>query len=673
VPTVVPHGRWPSPLEAAAVAAGRTSRYELLSDGRALYWPESRPTEQGRVVLVRWQAGVLTDHSPPGSNLRSRVHQYGGGAVCLVPGHAPGAFAYVEATDQRVWFCDGPGAPPRALTAAPPAGAAWHHGGLGASADGAWVLAVREAFAGDPHAATADGPPVPVRTVVAFPVVAAEATAGAAEPPPASTLCGGHDFYGTPHLDPDGTRCAVVAWDHPDMPWDAGHLLVVPLTTDGARLVPDGDPFEVAGGPTESVGQPAWRPDGTLRFVSDRAGWWQPYVHAGCPDPAPPVPLTDQPAEFHSADWALSLATMADFPDGRLVAAMTSDGTTQLVTLATDAPAPAPIDQPCVFLPAVVAHGPGVAFLGTAPSEPANVWLIDDLTHAGSPAPLLPTSRTSSTAIRPGDIAATEPIHLTGSSGRAIFGTLYRPALTDTAGPPGQAPPLIVFVHGGPTGSATPGLDLTRHFFTSRGFAVVTVDYAGSDGYGRDFRRSLWGEWGVADAEDCLDMARALAARGDVDPHRLAIRGTSSGGLTALNACRIGAAATAPGFKAVVAWSGVTDLVAQAANTHDFEARYTDRLIGPLPAALTRYQERSPVHHADELAASGAAVLLLQGTEDPIVPAAQASALRDAITAAGGHCELLLFEGEGHGFRQAGSMTMALETELAFYQRILDL
>jgi dipeptidyl aminopeptidase/acylaminoacyl peptidase len=177
----------------------------------------------------------------------------------------------------------------------------------------------------------------------------------------------------------------------------------------------------------------------------------------------------------------------------------------------------------------------------------------------------------------------------------------------------------------------------------------------------------------VADAEDCLDMARSLAAGGDVDPNRLAIRGTSSGGLTALNACRLGAASTTtPGFQAVVAWSGVTDLVALAASTHDFEARYSDRLIGPLPAALTRYQERSPVHHADELAASGAAVLLLQGTEDPIVPAAQAIALRDAITAAGGHCELLLFVGEGHGFRQAASTTRALETELAFYQRILE-
>jgi len=650
--TVAPFGRWPSALGAADVAAGKTSLSELHSDGTALYWLESRPTEGGRVVLVRWHDGVVADHTPAGVSLRSRVHEYGGGAVCLVPGPRPGGFAYVALADQRVWHCEGAGAAPTALTPTPPAGERWHHGGLSTSADGSWVLAVREVHrADDPHG-------VPRRSVVAL------ATRGAE--PAESELASGHDFYGTPRLDAAGHRLVLVAWDHPDMPWDAGRVVVVPLRPHGrhgaAQLVPDGAGVEVAGGPSESVGQPAWRPDGTLRFVSDRAGWWQPYAHPG-ESGGVATALASAEAEFHGPDWVLSLTTMADLVDGTLVARMTSGGLDRLVRLAPDRPdAPDTIEQACVAIDAVCRHAEGVAIIGSSPEAPTAVWLVPLGPEAGEPR-CLSTGRAP--AMAAGAVAAPEPFLVRGRSNREVHGVLYRPTLHEVAGPADRRPPLVVWCHGGPTSSAQAGFDLTRLFFTSRGFAVAGVDYAGSTGYGRVVRCGLWGLWGVADAEDCLDAALALAERGDVDPARLAIRGGSAGGLTALNALGAG-----EGFAACVAWYGVTDLVTLAHTTHDFEARYMDRLVGPLPADRAIYEARSPVHQAAHLHGS---VLLLAGTEDQVVPPSQAERLRDAMVAAGGQCEVIFFEGEGHGFRRAETLVAALEAELAFYQVHLDL
>jgi dipeptidyl aminopeptidase/acylaminoacyl peptidase len=651
VAVIAPFGQWDSPLQAADVAAGKTSLSELLSDGSALYWLEARPSEGGRVVLVHWRDDVATDHSPTGASLRSRVHEYGGGAVCLVPGRQAGGFAYVELTDQRVWCCDGAGAAPRALTADPPDGESWHHGGLTASADGQWVLVVREVHrADDPQA-------VPRRSVLALATDRAE--------PFECELAAGHDFYGTPRLDGPGGRLVTVAWDHPDMPWDAGRVVVVLVRGEGegeTRRLVAGEAWEAGGGPAESVGQPAWRPDGTLRFVSDRAGWWQPYSHPGQPGETPVILCTAE-AEFHGPDWVLSQSTMADLPDGRLVARMTSNGLDAVVLLDPTRPdAAAAIAQPCVAIADVCLHGDAIAVIGATVDAPTAVWLIP-LDPGGPPARIVSTR--SPALLGPRDTSPPEPFTVTGRSGRPIHGVLYHPALDAVAGPPGSRPPLVVWCHGGPTSAARAGFDLTLLYFTTRGFAVATVDYAGSTGYGRAVRCGLWGLWGVADAEDCLDAALALAQRGQVDGQRMAIRGGSAGGLTALNAVAAG-----EGFAACVSWYGVTDLLSLAATTHDFEARYMDRLVGPLPQATETYEARSPVRQAAHLHGS---VLLLQGTEDPVVPPSQAEQLRDALMAAGGHCEVWFFEGEGHGFRRAETLVAALEAELAFYRAQLAL
>jgi dipeptidyl aminopeptidase/acylaminoacyl peptidase len=661
VTTTAGYGRWASPLAPGDVARAKVSLSELCSDGDALYWLESRPAESGRVVMVRADAAGLTDHSPGDVSIRSRVHEYGGGALCLVPGRSAGAFAYVDQSDQRVWFCDGPAtggagrAAPQPLTGPAPAGVVHNHGGLSVTADGDWVLAVREVHV--------EGAGRPSRGVVALATRPAE--------PCETTLLTDHDFFGSPRVDPSGERMAVTVWDHPDMPWDASSVVVVPLTRGrgpGAdRLEAAGAPWRVGGGPEESVGQPAWRGDGTLRFVSDRQGWWQPYRHAGVPDAEGGAELlTDLEGEFHGPDWVLGQSTMADLPDGTLVARVTASGRDHLMLfpslssgpLGTGA-VPSALEQPCVSVAAVCAHRDGLAFLGSTPDATSNVWVWRP------DVPVRPVRPAAVPALGRSDIALGEPFRLTGRSGRPVYGTLYRPTLSGTTGPDGSRPPLVTWCHGGPTSSCQAGLDLTLQFFTSRGFAVACVDYAGSSGYGRSYRCALWGLWGVADAEDCLDAARHLAGRGDVDPARLAVRGGSAGGMTALNALAAG-----EGFGACASWYGVTDLLGLVATTHDFEAHYTDRLIGPLPAMRTRYIERSPARRAGSMAG---AVLLLQGTDDPVVPPSQAESMRDALLATGTHCDLRFFEGEGHGFRRADTLTACLEAELAFYLRELHL
>jgi dipeptidyl aminopeptidase/acylaminoacyl peptidase len=621
------------------VAGAKVSLSELGSDGEALYWLESRPAEAGRVVLVRAGAEGPQDHSPAGVSIRSRVHEYGGGAVCLVAGN-PGAFAYVDQADQRVWVCDGAGDEPRPLSEPPSEGSEHRHGGLTSTPDGGWVLAVREAHAADGGR--------PSRSVVALPL----------HPGPASTLVAGHDFFGSPRVHPDGDRLAVVAWDHPDMPWDASLLLVTTLGVDDEGALRAGPPSVVAGGPSESVGQPAWDRDGALRFVSDRSGWWQPYVVAAS---GTPYRLADEEAEFHGPDFVLGLSTTAELADGTVVARMTRGGRDTVVALSAGGGAPAELEQPCVSISALCAHGAGFALIGSTPEDAVDVWWWRGPGDVRRVRPDAGARR----ALEPADVARAEPFSLTGRSGRPVHGSLYRPRRGSGRDEDGAPPPLVVWCHGGPTSACSAGLDLTVQFFTTRGFAVACVDYTGSSGYGRAYRCALWGQWGVADAEDCLDAALHLSATGQADAGRMAVRGSSAGGMTALNAL-----ASGEGFAACTSLYGVTDLLALAATTHDFEAHYTDRLIGPLPEAQARYVERSPVTRAGDMAGS---VLLLQGTEDAVVPPAQAERMREALRDAGAACELRLFEGEGHGFRRAETLRASLEAELAFYLEHLRL
>lgn len=667
-PTVAPWGRWPSALDAATVAAGRRSRSSLLSDGTTLYWVERRPEEGGRQVVVAAPAvgapddvaapavgtDLPHDVTPPGASVRSRVHEYGGGAACLVP-HRPGAVAWVEDAGQAVrLLMQGQAVD---LSPAPPGGERWAHGDLRATPDGQWLLCVRERHL-DPPAGPGSGPLPPIRELVAYPVPAG--TGDAAEGPgPGVVLCAGRDFVAAPRPDATGRRLAWTCWDHPAMPWDAAEVWVGDLQREGGLAVSDAR--RVDGGDGVACGQPQWDGEG-LVYASDRGGWWRPWrwtADAGAHR------LTGDEAEYHGPDWALGQSTMARVAGG-LVCRRRRDGRDALVVLDPATGAVRVLDQPCVTVSDVVAHGAGVAWLGATPYLEGLPWWSPVLASDGGPVPgrIVPSPVVpAAPVLAPPDVSAAEPFTCAGREGRDVHGLWYAPQLGGTSGPAGTAPPLLVFCHGGPTGAADPGFDPVVQFFTTRGFAVAAVDYAGSTGYGRAHREALYGRWGMADVDDCVDAALGLAAAGRVDGSRMAVRGSSAGGFTALSAL-----VRSRAFAAAVAWYGVTDLEALAAVTHDFEAHYTERLVGPFPEAQDEYRRRSPARRTADLEG---AVLLFQGLDDPVVPPAQASAMADALRAAGRRCELHTFPGESHGFRRADTVAACLSRELDFYLREL--
>jgi dipeptidyl aminopeptidase/acylaminoacyl peptidase len=602
------------------------------------------------VVVVRTTpAGGVEEVSPPAVSVRSRVHEYGGGAYCLVPSAGdPLALAYVDQSDQRIWLArpTGRGAP-APLTPEPPAGHRWHHGDLRATIDGRHVLGVREAH---------NGPGTVTRTVVAV-------TTGA--PSVTSTLCAGRGFFAAPRPDRAGDRLAWLTWDHPDMPWDATELWVGELVRTGGGRLAVAAPRKVAGGrgsgaaaDGESVGQPLWLDDGRLVFVSDVSGWWRPW----CWEPGgSAVPLCGDEGEFHGPDWVLGQSTMAELEDGRLACRRRRSGVDELGTVPTSGGSFRTFEQPCVSVSSVCDHAGGLAWLGSSPLRPAGPWWAVPAASGGQDA-AAPVGDPGGAPLDPADVSVAEPFSVTTERGE-LPGLYYRPTLAGVRGPAGDRPPLLVFCHSGPTGCAEAGFDPVVQFFTGHGFAVAAVDYAGSTGYGRAYRRRLMGEWGLADADDCAAAALALAERGLADPRRMAVRGSSAGGFTAL--CAL---ARSRAFAAAVSWYGVTDLLALAASTHDFEAHYSDRLVGPLPEAAEEYRRRSPVNLVDEMEG---AVLVLQGLDDPVVPPEQATAMVAALRRRGLRVDYLPFEGEAHGFRRADTMAAGLTAELAFYQDLL--
>ncbi|MGA2836169.1 MAG: prolyl oligopeptidase family serine peptidase [Acidimicrobiales bacterium] len=645
-------GWWPSPWSAAQVAAGKVSRGGLQSDGGSVYWCEGRPAEGGRQVVVgidpdAGQGSGPVDVTPPGVSVRSRVHEYGGGSATVVAG----TVFYVDQDDQSWYRLDraaGP-VPVRLGAGAGPDAPRPRHGDGRLTVDGRWLVSVEERV----------GATSTTHRLVAVP------TDGSG---PSTVLVDAGDFVSSPRPSPDGRWLAWITWDHPDMPWDASRLLVAPLDTSD-RGVAVGAPIVVAGGTGVSVGQPRWCRDGALVFVDDRSGWWLPYrVAPGAPDrhrPVDAVALVQVDAEFLFPDWVLGQHTFDELDDGSLVARMGARGRDRLVVLRPPPSGPdatgwsvEEVDQPCRRISAVTSpDGRRAVVLGSTSTE-AQVVLVVDLVGGAPPRRL---SAAPGVAVAPERVArATARVAATGAHG--VPGLFFAPQAVSGVGDTGGPPPLVVFCHGGPTASADPGYDPVVQFFASRGIAVAVVDYRGSTGYGRAYRQLLQGRWGEADVDDCVTYAESLAADGLVDGRRMAIRGTSAGGLTALAAL-----VRARCFAGAVAWYGVTDLLSLATDTHDFESRYLDGLVGRLPDAADAYRDRSPVHHAGEM---GGKVLLLQGSDDPIVPLGQAQGFAAALGAAGADCRLVVFEGESHGFRRSDTIEAALTAELGFYREL---
>ena len=625
-PEVAPYGSWRSPIGAELIASGAVSVGQLVLDGDDAYWIETRPTEGGRGVVVRRGAdGRVSDVTPPGFYVRTRVHEYGGGAFAV----SGGVVYFSNFADQRLYRQD-PGEEPRPLT--PDVDLRYADGDVDRRR-GRMVCVREDHTVGGREA---------VNTLVSV-----DLTEGG----PGDLLVSGSDFYSSPRINPDGSRLAWLSWDHPNMPWDGTTLWTAPL--DAAGKV--GAATRVAGGIDESIFQPEWSPDGVLYFVSDRTGWWNLYRRRE----GEAAPVYRMEAEFGAPQWGLGMRTYGFASAERIICSYNLKGVWHIADLYPDSQTLQRVPTPFTEITSsgMVVSSDGVLFGAGSPTMPATV-MYHDLSTGGTEA----LRRSSDAEVDQGYLSAPRPIEFPTEKGLTAHAFFYPPKNRDYTGPEGERPPLLVKSHGGPTSSTSSTLDLSVQYWTSRGIAVLDVNYGGSTGYGTEYRRRLNGQWGLIDVDDCSNGAAYLVERGEVDGERLAIKGSSAGGYTTLAALTFRDV-----FKAGASYYGISDLEALAKETHKFESRYLDTLIGPYPERRDLYVERSPVHHTQQLSCP---IVLFQGLEDKIVPPNQAEAMMDAMREKGLPSAYVPFEGEQHGFRRSENIKRALEAELYFYSRV---
>ncbi|MCP4434064.1 MAG: S9 family peptidase [Actinomycetia bacterium] len=665
-PEVTPYGSWPSPLTASLATSGGLRFGSLAvghdAAGEPIVW--SAQMSGGLMRVHRSNARAPGEVVKQVTSARSRVNEYGGGALWC---HGATLF-WVEDDDQCIRRLAPDDDSPVLLTRPGPAerSTRWAAGVVGP--DGRWMVVEREVHLAE------DGTPLDE----ALNDLAWLPTDGSADP---VSLVGGADFSGAPVVSPDGQHLAWLQWNHPDMPWDAAELWAARLKVGDTSAALVG-PRRVAGGSSVAACLPLWSPLGTLWWCDDREDAW--LLRSAAAPGLPPAGSGDGAAAVRSTEadvgeprW-VSGGGRYGFVGDDVVLVETVLGLDRIVRLPGAAAGRAtgePVEAPAGGLPSttwvqqLVASGDTVAVVAGRPTDPTSV-LVGSQPADGAGWADLGTTRWP-TPVE--SISTPEPITFpTGADGSqaVAHGIFYAPRLQGHEGPPGEAPPLVVRIHGGPTGYAFTELSPSIQFWTTRGFAVVEVNYRGSAGFGRGYRRLLDGGWGEVEVQDCIAAAEHLAGTGRVDPARCVIRGGSAGGFTALEA--VCAPATRSGFHFAAATTlyGVTDLMALAGDTHKFESRYLDGLVGPLPQTRDRYEARSPIQHPERISVP---VLVLQGLEDRVVPPEQAEVLVAALEANGIDHEYRAYEGEGHGFRNPSTVVDALEAELAFYTRVLAL
>jgi dipeptidyl aminopeptidase/acylaminoacyl peptidase len=657
---VAPFGAWKSPITSDLIVAGTVRLGEIALDGQDIYWSEGRPEEGGRSAIVRrTPEGKIADAIPASFNARTRVHEYGGGAFLV----ADGVVYLSNFKDQRL-YRQVPGGEPQPIT--PEGKTRYADGVMDRERDR--IVCVQEEHTNPEREA--------VNRIVGIDLTGERAP---------QTLIEGNDFYAAPRLSPDGSKLAWLTWNHPNMPWDGTELWVAEVEADGS-LAPG---VRVAGSQEESIFQPEWSPDGVLYFVSDRSGWWNLYRWS--PPSIPPArggeasegggesagsPVRSaggrgaggerveavcervpERAEFGLPQWVFGMSTYGFASPRRLVCAYTQEGTWYLASVDTETGRLEPIETPYSSLGGVRV-GPGcVVFVGGSPTEPSGIVKLD-LETAKSKV----LRRSSELELEPGYLSEPRAIEFPTENGLTAHALFYAPQNRDYAGPADERPPLLVMSHGGPTAATSSALNLEIQYWTSRGIAVLDVNYGGSTGYGREYRERLNGQWGVVDVDDCVNGARYLVEQGEVDGERLMIRGGSAGGYTTLCALTFRDV-----FKAGASYFGVSDLAALAQETHKFESRYLDRMVGPYPERQDLYRERSPIHFTEHLECP---VIFFQGLEDKVVPPNQAEMMVEALRAKGVAVAYLPFEGEQHGFRRAENIKRSLDTELYFYSRV---
>ena len=625
-----PYGTWTSTISAADVAAQASRAGQVIVSDGIVYWSESRPKDAGRVaVMRRLETGEVEEATPADFNCRTRVHEYGGGAFI-----ADGTTLYASNFADQLLYKIEPGAEPVAITPEPEISAGFRYADGRLSTDRNRIFCVRERH--------------DVKGSVENELVALSTT-GDGEP---KIIASGRDFYAAPRPSSDGDKLAWLEWDQPNMPWDGTELMMAAFGADGTLQ----EPTRIAGGLEESLYQPEWGPDNSLHFVSDRSGWWNLYRWEG----GEARPLAPMEAEFGSPMWIFGLSQYVFLQDGRM-ASIYSQGGLDFLGIIQDQDFTTLDLELTTFSPRSLHYDPTsdrLIFVGGSPDRPARVYA---LSPSGGELELL--SPASQDLPDQADISHARPITFPSSGGHESHALFYAPKNSKFAGPDDELPPLIVVSHGGPTSHTDSEFSIAIQYMTSRGFAVVDVNYRGSTGYGRAYRQMLNGEWGVADVDDCIYATRYLAERGEIDGERLIIRGGSAGGYTTLCALVFHNV-----FALGASYYGVADIETMAQDTHKFEARYLDSLIGPYPEQIELYRERSPIHFVDQITVP---VILFQGREDKVVPPSQAEIMVTALEEKGLPYSYLEFEGEAHGFRDSKNIRRALEAELYFYSRIL--
>ncbi len=628
---VAPYGSWKSPISSELIATRTlgtghpTSGLRMVTlDGDDVYWLQIRPHEGGRYVITRRTPdGKISDVTLAPFNVRTRVHEYGGGDFLV----SDRTVYFSNFVDQRLYRQE-PGGEPTPIT--PEDDFRY--------ADGVMdrlrrrLICVRE-----DHTVSGEDA---INSLVSIDLE---------RPDAGRVMVSGNDFYSSPRLSPDGSRLAWLTWNHPNMPWDGTQLWVGVLEADGSL----GRAELVCGGQDESIFQPEWSPDGVLHFVSDRTGWWNLYRRLG----GGIEPLCEMEADFGYPQWVFGLSLYGFESPNRIICAYADQGVWRLASLGTTSGLLELIETPYTEIWRVRALPGRAVFAAGSPSEPPSLVELDVTTGQME---VLHCS--SDVVIEEGYLTYPRAIEFPTEHGLTAHALYYPPQNRQYVAPAGERPPLIVMSHGGPTSSTWTTRRLEVQYWTSRGMGVLDVNYGGSTGYGRAYRERLKGRWGVVDVDDCVNGALHLVKGGEVDGDRLAIRGSSAGGYTTLCALTFRDV-----FSAGASYYGVSDVEALAKETHKFESRYLDSLIGPYPEQRELYEERSPIHFAERLSCP---VIFFQGLEDHVVPPSQAELMVNALRAKGVPVAYIAFEGEQHGFRRAETIKRTLDAELYFYSRI---
>jgi dipeptidyl aminopeptidase/acylaminoacyl peptidase len=623
-PQIAPYGSWKSPVTTTEAYSKSINISEIQMDGGDIYWTERRP--DGRSVIVRrGPDGATVDITSPEYDVRTRAHEYGGGDYLVVDG----TLYFSNFANQRL-YRQRAGALPEALTTLPKmryADACMDH------RRGRLVL-IREDHTG--------GSAQPTNAIVTVDLENGDRQ---------QILVAGNDFYSSPRLNADGSRLAWLTWNHPNMPWDAVELWVGEVLDDGSI----GQKSLVAGATVESIFQPEWSPDGSLFFVADRSGWWNLYRWREAEGES--EPLYPMQAEFGAPQWRFAMSTYSVMTAQRLACIYRQNGIDYLALLDTQSHTLTPLELPYTTISNICTGAEEIYFVGGSAYKPRELVRLNATSGATEV-----LQRSQEVTIDPAYFSAAEPVEFPTEGGLTAHGYFYPPKNRDFVGPAAERPPLLVFSHGGPTSAAHTYLNYKVQYWTSRGFAVLDVDYGGSTGYGREYRERLKGQWGIVDVADCINGTKYLVSRGLVDGNRLAIEGGSAGGFTTL--CALTFDDT---FKAGASYFGVSDLEALVKDTHKFESRYLDGLVGPYPERRDLYVQRSPIHHTQRMACP---LILLQGLDDPIVPPNQSEMMFEAVRARELPVAYITFAGEQHGFRKAENNQRSLEAELYFYAKV---